>query len=67
MFKAEVNGEIRSFDKAINISQFLKACEIDERIVVVEYNGQILPRIQYSEQVINSGDVLEIVQMMAGG
>ena len=67
MIDATINGETRSLAKPVTISQFLKEIGIDERVVVVEYNGEILMRGRYGAQMIMGGDVLEIVQMMAGG
>lgn len=67
MIEAAVNGEVRALEEPLSVSEFLEQLGVDERVVVVEYNGGILPRKQYGECRINNGDVLEIVQMMAGG
>ena len=67
MFEFTVNGEARSIERPATISEFLTTRGIDERIVVVEYNGVILSRSQFAETRIGQSDNLEIVQMMAGG
>jgi thiamine biosynthesis protein ThiS len=67
MIEATVNGEKRTLNETITVSEFLHELGIDERVVVVEYNGDILPRVQFAKQRIASQDRLEIVQMMAGG
>jgi thiamine biosynthesis protein ThiS len=36
-------------------------------MVVVEHNGEIVPRDRYPDIILLDGDNLEIVQMMAGG
>jgi len=67
MIEATINGETRPLPDPITISQFLKEIGIDERAVVVEYNGEIIVRGRYCTEMIMGGDVLEIVHMMAGG
>lgn len=61
-----VNGETRESDSA-TIAEFLAARNLHARIVVVEHNGEIVPRERYAETTLAAGDQLEIVQMMAGG
>ena len=61
-----VNGEPRETD-AETVVEFLASCGLQARMVVVEHNGEIAPRERYSETALHDGDVLEIVQMMAGG
>ena len=62
-----VNGEAREIDGAPTLGEFLASCALPSRMVVVERNGSIVPRENYDETPLVSGDVLEIVQMMAGG
>ena len=67
MIEISVNGDCRSIDGSMTISAFLQMFELNERMVVVEHNGEIVPRANYAQTTIDSGDNLEIVQMMAGG
>ncbi len=67
MIQATINGEKRELSEAQTISQLLASRNINERIVVVEYNGVILARDKFAVTMINESDNLEIVQMMAGG
>lgn len=62
-----VNGEMRDGDEAATIAAYLAQLNLRSQMVVVEHNGVIVPRDQYSETALKEGDVLEIVQMMAGG
>ncbi len=66
MKKLTINGELRETDEA-TIAALLQSINIHERMVVVEYNGEIVPREEYGKQELADGDRLEIVQMMAGG
>jgi thiamine biosynthesis protein ThiS len=61
-----INGEERQSD-ALTIGDLLKSINVHPRTVVVEHNGQIIPRSNYESLPLNEGDRLEIVQMMAGG
>lgn len=61
-----VNGEPRETDAA-TLAGFLEERGLAARMVVVERNGEIVPRAEYDATPLHSGDVLEIVQMMAGG
>ena len=61
-----INGEAR-VTEAATISEFLASISLPSRMVVVEHNGEIVPRERYGEQPLCDGDMLEVVQMMAGG
>ena len=62
-----VNGDARACDEGATIGSFLQARNLPSKMVVVEHNGEIVPRNRYDETDLSEGDVLEIVQMMAGG
>lgn len=61
-----INGETRATE-ARTVSEFLASISLPSRLVVVEHNGKIVPRDRYGEQPLRDGDILEVVQMMAGG
>lgn len=62
-----INGEARELDGADSLGAFLAARGLSAKMVVVELNGVIVPRTDYDAAPLAEGDVLEIVQMMAGG
>ena len=62
-----INGELREAAGIPTVGEFLASCELPSRMVVVERNGDIVPRDAYDVTPLANGDVLEIVQMMAGG
>ena len=61
-----INGETRATEAA-TIFEFLTSISLPSQMVVVEHNGEIVPRDRYAEQPLHEGDTLEVVQMMAGG
>ena len=67
MIEITVNGEPRQVEEPLTISYLLARFGIHERMVVVEYNGEIVARASLSDIVLSAADRLEIVQMMAGG
>ena len=62
-----VNGEERQVENTLTLGKFLALCALPSKMVVVERNGEIVPREKYDVTTLANGDVLEIVQMMAGG
>ena len=58
---------MREVEETPTVGAFLAARGLNPKMIVVERNGEIVPRGRYEETPLQSGDVLEIVQMMAGG
>ncbi len=61
-----INGSARAGNFSC-VRQVLEQDGIDPNTVVVELNGKILPAAEYDSRKLNEGDVLEIVQFVAGG
>lgn len=49
------------------LAQYLAQAGCDARRIAVERNGEIVPRAQYSETVLQDGDQIEIVTFVGGG
>lgn len=62
-----INGEARMVSGCSSISELLTQFNLQARMVVVEHNREIVSRDRYDTTALAEGDVLEIVQMMAGG
>ena len=62
-----INGEERSFEKALDIAALVGALGLDPRKVAVERNLEIVPRSTYARVLLADGDRLEIVQFVGGG
>ena len=63
-----INGTRREVPAETTLSGLLESLDLDPRMVVVEHNRNILrDRDAYSTLVLESGDLLEIVQFVGGG
>jgi thiamine biosynthesis protein ThiS len=51
----------------ITIENLLAQLQIDLRLVAVEQNLEIVPKLDYSTRLICEGDSIEIVQFVGGG
>jgi sulfur carrier protein len=67
MMQLMVNGKPREVERPMTLAAFLAALSLHEKMIVVERNGEIVRRERFAETLLEAGDTLEIVQMMAGG
>ena len=63
----QVNGEPRACPAGLMLDQALEALGYRPQLVVVEFNGTIVPRRQWPQQPVQAGDVLEVVTIVGGG
>ena len=62
-----INGEARQFDVSISVSTLIEQMQLNGKRIALERNGEIVPRSQFSQQMLNEGDKLEIVVAVGGG
>lgn len=62
-----VNGEPRCCPAGLMLPQVLEALGYRPQLVVVEFNGEILPRQRWDSQSVGETDVLEVVTIVGGG
>lgn len=67
MIELTINGTPRRLDDSLNVSQLVEYLDLVGKRIAVERNGDIVPRSQFSETSLSSGDVLEIVVAVGGG
>ncbi|MFY8150223.1 MAG: sulfur carrier protein ThiS [Prochlorococcaceae cyanobacterium] len=65
--RLQVNGEERACPAGLNLEQALEALGYRPRLVVVELNGEILPRQRWAGHPVVETDVLEVVTIVGGG
>ncbi len=49
------------------VAEYLAENDYDLKRIAVEQNGNIVPKIKYSDTVLNDGDELEVVSFVGGG
>ena len=62
----KVNGE--ELDIAgKTLADYLATTDYDTKRIAVERNGDIVPKAQYDENILMSGDCIEVVSFVGGG
>ncbi|MGO8764057.1 MAG: sulfur carrier protein ThiS [Limisphaerales bacterium] len=61
------NGKSVEAGVPCTIVAFLTAQKLLPRSVVVEHNGQAVAPSEFAKRILNAGDKLEIVNIVAGG
>ena len=49
------------------IAEYLATTSYDPKRIAVECNGDIVPKAQYGETVLQDGDSVEVVSVVGGG
>jgi sulfur carrier protein len=62
-----LNGESRPCPGGLHLEAALRHFGYEPRLVVVEFNGTILPRAQWPGQLVREADGLEVVTIVGGG
>ena len=67
MIQLTINGQPHHFETPTNITQLIEHLELQGKRIAIERNGEIVPRSQFSEQLLADGDLLEVVVAVGGG
>ena len=62
----QINGENLAV-AGKTVAAYLAEAGYDTQRLAVERNGEIVPRAQYGETVLQDGDSVEIVRFVGGG
>ena len=62
-----VNGEAIEGYEGITVAEYIAKKEYNMSFIAVEYNGEILPKADYSDTVLKENDKLEVVCFVGGG
>ena len=62
----KINGKACAADGK-TITEYLATTSYDMKRIAVERNGDIVPKTQYSEIVLQDGDNIEVVSFVGGG
>lgn len=63
----QINGTLATCSSNINLPKLLEEMGLNPRLVVVEYNGEILHRQYWDNTQLKANDCLEIVTIVGGG
>ncbi len=64
--RLKLNGKERELPELASVEELIRHLGI-HRMIVVEHNGEIIPRDSYAARPLTEGDSLEIVHMVGGG
>jgi sulfur carrier protein len=67
MMKITLNGENRSLERPLTISELLLEMGATGKRVAVEVNQEIVPRSEHAQYQIKNDDRVEVVQAIGGG
>ncbi|HET6384023.1 MAG TPA: sulfur carrier protein ThiS [Armatimonadota bacterium] len=67
MIDVVINGQDRRIEPPGTVRALLEAFRLKPEMVIVERNGEIVPRARYESEPVEARDRLELVQMTAGG
>ena len=67
LVRASINGEPRDFPDGLTLEHVLETLGSPQRGIAVAKNGVVVPRSMFSREVIQDGDLLEIIKAVAGG
>ena len=67
MAKIQLNGKKISFKSNSTIYDLLKRYKLINKKIAIEYNGSIVPKINYKKKILKRDDKIEIVHFIGGG
>ena len=62
-----INGEPKTIETPINITDLLEILNISVKLVAVAINGEIIPKTFFSTKLVLENDKVEIVNPVGGG
>ena len=67
MIAISINGTAHQFDTPISVSALIEHMQLGYKRIALERNGEIVPRGQFTQQMLADGDKLEVVVAVGGG
>jgi sulfur carrier protein len=63
-----VNGTVKQFDVTqLTVAELVGELQFVGKRIAVECNGEIVPKSQYAQAIVQDGDKLEVVGAVGGG
>ncbi len=67
MIEVRINGRDKTIEDKLTIEKLIANLNIPARTIIVEKNGEVIPREDYIDEVIVAGDSLELIRLTGGG
>ena len=61
------NGEQQAVDNDISLHDLVLSLELNPQSLVAEVNGKIIEHPQFSDQILQDGDRIELIRFVGGG
>jgi sulfur carrier protein len=65
--KLTINGEARDVEAAEDVAGLVAILGLPERATLIEHNGLALRHEEWPQRILQEGDRLEIIRIVAGG
>ncbi|MBW0165986.1 MAG: sulfur carrier protein ThiS [Vulcanococcus sp.] len=65
--EVRLNGDPMACPEGLSLLQLLELRGYKPQLVVVEFNGEILPRASWADQPVREADAVEVVTIVGGG
>lgn len=62
-----INDEKYTFDEEMSVAALLAHLNIDADRIVVEYNGELIKKKSFDDQIVKSDARLELLEFVGGG
>ena len=62
-----VNGQARQVSNTTTLGELAKSFKLDPRVLLTELNGETLAREDWPTRLLQHGDRVEFIQVVAGG
>lgn len=67
MVEIKLNGEEKSFDIELSLTELVESLGLDPSAIVIQLNEEIVGRDSFGMHKIGHGDRIELLKFMAGG
>ena len=67
MAKIQLNGKKVVIKSNLSLLDLLKKYKLNNTRVAIEYNGVIIPKVNYKKKNLKNNDKVEIVHFIGGG
>ena len=62
-----INGTAQMFEQQISVAELVENMQLSSKRIAIECNGEIVPRGQFQQHMLQDSDKLEIVVAVGGG